>query len=43
MFVRGVAGPDLISGYITFDGNDNRKIMLKFGYAKLSKDVINIL
>ena len=43
VYIRGLAGPDLLSGYITLDGNDNRKIMLKYGYAKLSKDVINIL
>lgn len=41
--VRGQGGPDIIAGYIVLEGNDNRKIMLKFGYAKLSKDVINIL
>ena len=41
--IRGLQGSDSLGGYLTFEGTDTRHLMLQFGYAKLSKDVINIL
>lgn len=43
IYVRGVSAEGLISGYVKAEGFDSRKTMLTFGYAKLSKDALNIL
>ena len=40
--MRGLATEGL-SGYIKAENFDSRKLMLTNGYAKLSKDALNIL
>jgi len=43
VFVRGLSPEGLLSGHIRTENFDSRKTLLKFGYAKLSKDALNIL
>lgn len=43
IFVRGLSPEGLISGHVKAENFDSRKTLLTFGYAKLSKDALNIL
>lgn len=43
VFVRGLSQEGLISGHLKSENFDSRKTLLTFGYAKLSKDALNIL